>query len=91
MSNAEILYRIIESIVFLIPVLVLIWKAAKESAKINEHEKRLSTLEVKINDIDEKTELAMGNLMNILNEIKIVVGKIETKIDYLEKALKDKE
>lgn len=69
MDKANILYFIIELIAFLLPAGGLLWKAAKQSARIDEHEKRLNHLE-KIDDTIDKINIAIAELQKDIQYIK---------------------
>jgi len=83
MNNATLLYQLITVIGLLIPIGTLIWKAAKQSGKIEELEKRVSHLEKDYKaDIDEIKES--------INKLENSLIKIETSIAYIEKSITTK-
>lgn len=67
------LFSIISCVTMLIPVLTLIWNAAKLSAKVDEHEKRIISLETSyqkdINDIKN----ALANINISLAELRVSI------------------
>lgn len=94
--SADYLKDFVNTVVFLLPVLMLVWKGAKLTA-------RLETLEVSVKEKTEKfckdhnemrNELELEQksrrndtqvLMNALNDIQKSIVRLETKIDIEDK------
>ena len=82
MTDANLLYQLVSIIVLLIPIGGLIWKAAKQSGKIETLETRVSALEATYKtDVDEIKEA--------ISTLKENLVRIETSLSYIEKALKE--
>lgn len=73
---------IIQSIVFLIPVATLVWKAARQSAQIESNKNKIIELEKKIANFDKTVDVQLAQIQAGLNEIKISIVKLETRLDY---------
>lgn len=72
---------LIQTIVTLLPVAALIWKAALMAGQIGVLEKEVRRLEVKQDDEEHATDSAIAMLTSMLNDIKITVTRIETKLE----------
>ena len=80
MKQSELLYQVIQIIVFLLPVCGLIWKAATQSAKIKEIESKVNQLEIKSNsDIAE--------IKSAINNINVTMAEYKTAMDFIIKAI----
>lgn len=73
---------IIQSAVFLIPVATLVWKAARQSAQIESNKSKIIELEKKIANFDKTVDVQLAQIQAGLNEIKISIVKLETRLDY---------
>lgn len=94
--NGDYLKEFIQTIVFLMPVLVLVWKGAILTARLTHLEKLVDEkitkfcsdhrdIEKKLENAEKETELSITQLLNTLNEIQKTIVRIETKIDINEK------
>lgn len=94
--TGEYLKELINSVVFLLPVLLLVWKGAKLTARLETLEmvvkekvekfcKDHSEMERKINLMDSDNERDFKKLADTLVEIQKAVVRIETKLDLEEK------
>lgn len=94
--TGEYLKELITSVVFLLPVLLLVWKGAKLTARLETLEmvvkekvekfcKDHSEMERKINLMDSDNERDFKKLADTLVEIQKAVVRIETKLDLEEK------
>jgi len=81
MTNAQMLYSLLEIIVFLIPVGLLIWKAAKQSSKLDEHEKRLSTVELDIKERQIQTNNDIKEIKDQITDIRLGLTKLFTLLE----------
>lgn len=71
----------INTVVYLLPLAALVWKAAKMSATIEQQQAELKRLEVKHEDEKQATDSVIITLTAMLNDIKIAVTRIETKLE----------
>ena len=94
--NAELLKDTINTLVFLLPVLALVWKGAKlatefEQLKNNVQEKTEKfckdhrNMEAKIEQERLATDSSIATIMNTLTEIQKALVRVETKLDLEEK------
>ena len=94
--TGEYLKELINSVVFLLPVLLLVWKGAKLTARLETLEMVVkekvekfcedhSEMERKINLMDSDNERDFKKLADTLVEIQKAVVRIETKLDLEEK------
>lgn len=72
---------LIQTIVMLLPVAALIWKAALMAGQIDVLEKEFQRLEAEQDDEKHATDSAIAMLTSMLNDIKITVTRIETKLE----------
>lgn len=84
MSNAYII-AVIEVVVFLIPLGTLIWKAGKLAAKVEHSEHRIDKLTEVVRNQDNANGVVLADIQTSLNEIKISIAKMETKLEDREK------
>lgn len=77
MNREQFLYMGLELVIFCIPIATLIWKAGKQAQKIEDHEKRIATLEDQV----ERT------LNSELNRMKVDIAEIKTAIMYIKENL----
>ncbi len=96
MPNSEFLRDLIMTVVFLIPVLGLVWKGAKMHARLETLEERqkeefqkceksLTLLTDKLEHERVATDAAIASIINTLTDIKTSQARIEEKIVTFEK------
>lgn len=94
--NENFLKDFLNTIVFLIPILGLVWKGAKISARVDELESKVSENIEKFckdhkemqSELDEEKEYRITGtqeLKDILNKIQQSIVRLETKIELSEK------
>lgn len=71
----------ISTVIYLIPLAALIWKAAKMAATIEQLQKEVQRLESRQEDEKQATDSVIVTLTAMLNDIKIAVTRIETKLE----------
>lgn len=90
--NSQVITDIIGTIVYLLPVLALVWKGAKLTAKLEELEKDVEEkttkfctdhkeMQKKIEDERKSTDRSIDAIMNTLTEIKTSLARVETKLE----------
>ena len=88
----EVLTNVIGTIIYLLPVLALVWKGAKLSAKIEELEKDVEEktakfctdhkeMQKRIDEERKSTDKSIDAIMNTLTEIKTSLARVETKLE----------
>lgn len=88
----EVLTNIIGTIIYLMPVLALVWKGAKLTAKIEELEKDVEEktakfctdhkeMQKRIEEERKSTDKSIDAIMNTLTEIKTALARVETKLE----------
>lgn len=76
MTNAQMVYSLLESIIFLVPVGTLIWKAAKQSATLSEHEKRITTIETDIKETQKQTNEDIKEIKEQITDVRVTIGRL---------------
>lgn len=93
--NGELLKDILSTVIFLIPVLGLVWKGAKMAARLEHLEsqvkektdhlnKNLSLIEEKMEQERLATDSSIATIMATLTEIQKSLVRVETKLDIEE-------
>ena len=88
----EVLTNVIGTIIYLMPVLGLVWKGAKLTAKIEELEKDVEEktakfctdhkeMQKRIEEERKSTDKSIDAIMNTLTEIKTALARVETKLE----------
>lgn len=72
---------VLQTVVTLLPIAALIWRAAKMAGQIEQLEKDVRRLEVETDDEKQATDSVIATLTAMLNDIKIAVTRIETKLE----------
>ncbi len=94
--SGEFLKDTIQTVIFLLPVLALVWKGAKMSSKVEQLEatvkektekfcKDHSDMQKRIEEERKNNDKSMDAVMLTLSEIKQSIVRIETKLDLEEK------
>lgn len=93
--SGDFLKDTLQTIIFLLPVLALVWKGAKMSSKIEQLEltvkektdkfcKDHSDMQKRIEQERSNNEKSMDAVMLTLNEIQKSIVRVETKLDMEE-------
>lgn len=88
MDNADLLYKLLQTIVFLLPICGLIWKAAKQSGRIEEMEKDLNELSAKVTKIEDQNNADIIEIKNSINSLNIAFTKIDTALQFITSEIK---
>ena len=72
---------VLQTIVTLLPIAGLIWRAARMASQIEQLEKDVRRLEVEAEDEKHATDSVIATLTATLDDIKIAVTRIETKLE----------
>lgn len=90
--NGEVLTSVIGTIIYLLPVLALVWKGAKLTAKLEELERDVKEkttkfctdhkeMQAKIEEERKSTDKSIDAIMLTLTEIKTSLARVETKLE----------
>lgn len=94
--NDQVLTNVIGTIIYLLPVLALVWKGAKLTSKLEQLEKDVEErttkfcrdhkeMQAKIEEERKLTDKAIDAIMLTLTDIKTSIARVETKLDMNEK------
>lgn len=94
--NGEDLIKIVDSIIYLLPLLLLVWRLSRYASKLEQLEKEVDekttkfcadhkTIEAKIEADKEITNKIITDIMSALTEMKTTIARIDTKLGFLEK------
>lgn len=87
MDKGMLFYNLLEVLVFFIPVGGLIWKAAKQSGRLEELEKDLNGLGKKVEGISETNKNAIDEIGKNITSLTISISKITTSLEYIKKSI----
>lgn len=93
--NSDFLYNILQTVIFLLPVLGLVWKGAKMTSKLETLDatvkektekfcKDHAEMQKKIEIEKDNNEKSIDAIMLTLTEIQKSIVRIETKLDIEE-------
>ncbi|SEP79510.1 hypothetical protein SAMN04487977_101448 [Treponema bryantii] len=94
--NGEVLTNVIGTVIYLLPVLALVWKGAKLTSKLEQLEKDVEektskfcndhkTLQAKIEEERKSTDKSIDAIMLTLTDIQKSLVRVETKLEEKEK------
>ena len=94
--NDQVLTNVIGTIIYLLPVLALVWKGAKLTSKLEQLEKDVEEktakfcrdhkeMQAKIEEERKSTDKTIDAIMLTLTDIKTSIARVETKLDMNEK------
>lgn len=89
MDKANLLYRIIEIIIFLIPIGSLVWKAAKQSTRIDEMKKQIEILEARVTTNEKETTKNISEIKDSINKINVSNAEILTSLSFICEQIKE--
>lgn len=78
-------FELIKVVITLLPIAVLIWKASSLSSRVDTLERDVKRLETKHEDEARATDSIIATFTGMLNDIKITVARIETKLQERER------
>lgn len=88
MKNANLLYNLFQTVIFILPIAGLIWKAARQAGRIEEMEKDLTELTAKISKIEDQNNADILEIKNSINSLNIAFTKIDIAIQFITKEIK---
>lgn len=87
MDKEMLLYNLLELLVFFLPVGGLVWKAAKQSGRLEELEKDLNGLGKKVEGMSETNKQAIGEISKNITNLTISISNITTSLEYIKKSI----
>lgn len=84
-NKIAVLVAVIEAIVFLIPLLKVVWSLSHANDVINAHEKRLTAVEQKQDKYQEKIGDMLEDIKTCLNKISNTLDLLDFRVSNLEK------
>lgn len=88
MENADLLYKLIQTVLFILPLAGLIWKAARQAGRIEEMERDLTELTAKMAKIEDHNKADILEIKNSINSLNIAFIKIDTALQFITKEIK---
>jgi len=93
--NGDFVKDLINTIVFLLPVLALVWKGAKLTSRLEQLEKDVKDktdkfckdhkeMQERIEEERKSTDRSIDAIMETLTEIKTSLARVETKLEIKE-------
>jgi hypothetical protein len=79
--SSEFLKEMIASVVYLIPLLTLVYKGGKMSARIESIEKENQRLSAALEDEKSDTDTSIATILQQLSQIQQSIVRIETKLE----------
>lgn len=97
--NMDVFAEVAKTVVYLLPLLGLVWKGAKLTARLEQLENTVkektmkfcndhSRMAEKIEQERMATDTSIATLMNTLNEIQKSIVRIETKLEIADEVKK---
>ncbi len=80
--NNPAISEIIKIATFLISLAAILWKAASLATEIKILRRDLDELKAKVSEKNQQTDRIITTLTAMLNDIKVAVTRIETKIEH---------
>ena len=78
-------FELLKVIITLLPIAALIWKASGLNSRVDTLERDVKRIEAKHEDEARATDSILATFTNMLNDIKITVARIETKLQERER------
>ena len=88
MENADLMYKLIQTVLFILPLAGLIWKAARQAGRIEEMERGLNELTAKMAKIEDQNNEDILEIKNSINSLNIAFIKIDTALQFITKEIK---
>jgi hypothetical protein len=89
--NENQIAGIIQTVIYLMPVLGIVWKASQLSSRVTESEKDINRIGDKLNKWQDKTDVKLAEIDASINSLNVVMGRIETRLTtYLEENKKQR-
>lgn len=83
--NAEFIKDTISTLIYLLPLVALVWKGGKLAERFAHLEadvkEKTGNMEKRIEEESKSTDMAIDTLMNTLTEIQKSLVRVETKLE----------
>jgi peptidoglycan hydrolase CwlO-like protein len=81
--NENQIISLIQTIIYLLPVLGVVWKASQLSSRVTENEKDINSIGDKLNKWQDKMDSKLEEIDASINSLNVVMGRIEAKLTIL--------
>lgn len=88
MENADLLYKLIQTVLFILPLAGLIWKAARQAGRIEEMERDLTEITAKMAKIEDQNNADILEIKKAINSLNIAFTKIDTALQFITEEIK---
>jgi hypothetical protein len=89
--NENQITGIIQTIIYLLPVLGIVWKASQLSSRVTESEKDINRIGEKLNKCLDKIDVKLAEIDASINSLNVAIGKVDVRLAaYLEESKKQK-
>lgn len=89
-EKALFLWRLVEVVLFVLPIGALIWKAAKQAAQMENMKKQISALENKVLQNEAQAAKDIAEIKSCINEININNATILTTLSFIREQIEKK-
>lgn len=89
LNKPYMLYMLIELIVFVIPIGALIWKAAKQSGKIDGMGEKLKKLEARVEKNETQSAKDISEIKASMEKINVNNTQILTSLEFIQDSIKE--
>jgi ABC-type transporter Mla subunit MlaD len=86
--NENQIISLIQTIIYFLPVLGIVWKASQLSSRVTENEKDINGVGEKLNKWQDKMDSKLEEIDASINSLNIVMSRIEARLTAL---LEDRE
>ena len=85
--NENQIISLIQTVIYLLPVLGIVWKASQLSSRVTESEKDINRMGDKLNKYLDKIDSKLNEIDVSINSLNVSVGRVETRLTtYLEES-----
>jgi ABC-type transporter Mla subunit MlaD len=89
--NENQIASLIQTVIYLLPVLGIVWKASQLSSRVAENEKDINRMGEKLNKYLDKIDLKLNEIDVSINSLNVSIGRVEARLTtYLEENKKQK-
>jgi hypothetical protein len=81
--NENQIVSLIQTIIYLLPVLGIVWKASQLSSRVTENEKDINRIGDKVDKRQDKMDSKLAEIDASINSLNIVMSRIEAKLTTL--------
>jgi peptidoglycan hydrolase CwlO-like protein len=81
--NENQIVSLIQTIIYLLPVLGIVWKASQLSSRIAESEKDINNIEGNLDKWQDKMDSKLAEIDASINSLNVVMSRIEARFTTL--------